>query len=616
MRIRFGVLMCGICGIYGTDDLTLVKKMNKTLTHRGPDDEGFYSDRKVTLGHRRLSIIDLESGHQPIHNENESIWVILNGEIYNFKELRKELEKKGHKFYTHSDTEVIVHLYEDYGYSMLKKLDGMFSLALWDATKERLLLARDPLGKKPLYYYIEKSGNLLFASEIKAILGAGVRKKINTESLNAYLSYQYIPGVNTLFQGIKKLLSGHFLIIEKNECYIQKYWDIAEKMKKYDDKTAIKYLRFLLEKSIKKRMIADVPIGAFVSGGIDSSTVTALAKPHVEYDFHTFSIGFESFSELEFAKIVSDHLGTIHHEIIVTEEMVENSFNKVTWHYDEPIGDAAILNNYFLSEKANKYVKVVLAGEAGDELFAGYNEYQMHLKLFKLMKNPFLRFSLKIMNLFKNGDLYQNRLLRKSNYLDYFLIEDLQKAHQNAGRMLSEKEMQWLVNLKDFEDSAVYPTNINYALNKIQATDCKNLLPERYLLKADKATMANAIEQRLPLMDKQIIDFAFSLDQNLKIRGNEEKYILRMAVKDLLPPEILKRKKQGFGTPIAQWVNNGLRDDILSSLEENELIKFYFKDESVKKIADRLNNRQNGYESITWTIFALSRWYDVWFTSS
>jgi asparagine synthase (glutamine-hydrolysing) len=605
--------MCGICGIYGLEDKELVKKMCQTLVHRGPDDQGIYTDSNISLGHRRLSIIDLKTGHQPIHNEDETVWVILNGEIYNFRELREDLEDK-HDFYTDSDTEVLVHLYEEYGERLVEKLNGMFAFAIWDSVKRKLLLARDHIGKKPLYYHWDGE-KLIFASEIKAVLEAGIKKEIDLDALYSYLAYQYTIGEKTLFKGVRKLLGGHFLVIGNKELKIEKYWEIKENVIHNSEANLIKRLRLLLEKSATYRMIADVPIGAFLSGGLDSSAVVALTRPLADYEFHTFSVGFETFSELKYAKKVSEYLDTVHHEIVITPDMVAKNIEKIAWHYDEPLGDAAIINNYFLSKEARKHVKVVIAGEAGDELFAGYPNYKMNLRCCNLFKIPF--FSNVIGRIVgvspKKGDVYRNRIER---FLTGFAQVNFENYHLYTTRSMSDDEIKWLTHLNhgNIEQFAIYPRDIKHPLNRMLALDCKNLLPEKFLMKADKATMANSVEERLPLMDKNIVEFAFSIPPNLKLRNGQEKYILKMAVKDLLPIEIIKRKKQGFGTPVDNWMSKGeLKDMVIQKLSDNELIKRYSKEDKIDKMIQNLNRGNTRGAGTVWTIFALGLWYDTYF---
>ncbi len=606
--------MCGICGVYGLEDRSLVQKMCKALEHRGPDDEGFFLDSKVSLGHRRLSIIDLSAGHQPVHNESETIWIVFNGEIYNFKELRSDLEGR-HQFYTASDTEVLVHLYEEYGEMMMEKLNGMFAFALWDSEKKKLILARDPLGKKPLYY-CWRDDMLFFASEIKAILEAGVRKEIDLQSMCSYLAYQYTLGEQTIFKGIKKIPAGHMLVIENDKSRMLQYWDIRENLLRSSELELVAVLRVLLERSARYRMIADVDIGAFLSGGIDSSATVALTRPLADYEFHTFSVGFETFSELEYARKVSEHLDTSHHEIIITSDMVSRDLKKIAWHYDEPLGDAAIINNYFLSKEARKFVKVVIAGEAGDELFGGYVHHQMGLKYHNYFKIPMLNEVVRSID----GIIPRKEALNKSKLersIEYLSQPTQERFQMHLTRIMSNGEIRRLSNLEpnDIEKFAVFPKGMKGTLNKILYLDCKNLLPEKFLMKADKATMANGVEERLPLMDKNIVEFAFSIPSYLKINNGVEKYILREAVKDLLPREIVGRKKLGFGTPIADWMNNGLKDLVLQVFSDNSLIKTYFREDKINKMVQDFYSGDTYRSPVVWNIFALGLWYDVYFAT-
>jgi len=608
--------MCGICGIYGIEDNAPIQQMLSVLRHRGPDDKSIYRDGVFSLGHARLSIIDLsEKGRQPMSNEDGTIWLAVNGEIYNFMELRAELEKKGHRFYSHSDSETIIHAYEEYGMDFLDKLRGMFAFALYDKKKKRLILARDPIGKKPLYYYFD-GRVFFFASEIKAILEAGVKKQIDEVSLQAYLAYQHSLGERTLFRGIKKVLAGNVLILEQNKLSIRKYWDIVENITKADDDYFINKLRALLEESTRLRMIADVPVGAFLSGGIDSACIVALARPYAKDEFHTFSVGFETFSELAYAKIVSQYLHTTHHEIVITPEMVKRDLPRIAWYYDEPLGDAAIINNYYLSKESRKYVTVVLAGEGGDELFGGYPEYRRGLKYSNYFKMPGLfRAAVKhIVDLIPGkGNIYMagNRIHR---FADILCQPTFEKAHLFTRRQMSDAEIRYLTRLDSPDiDSLLIPSSqMSDPLNQMLALDCKNLLPEKFLMKADKGTMANSIEERLPLLDKEIIEFAFSVPSNLKIRGGQEKYILRKAVEDLLPPEIVNRKKQGFSTPVDAWINN-MKDWVYQTIDGGELVKDYFKKDKIRLLLDDFNIRPNYRARTIWTIFALELWYDTYF---
>ena len=604
--------MCGICGFYGFDDINVLKKMIKILAHRGPDDTGFYTDENISLGHTRLSIIDLSKrGRQPMSNEDGTIWITYNGETYNFIDLRKSLEIK-HDFYSSTDTEVLIHAYEEYGLDFVKKLRGMFAFALCDSKDKKLILARDPIGKKPLYYYWD--GNIfVFASEIKAILESGIKREIDMDGLSAYLAHQYTIGRNTMFKGVKKLLGGELLIfdIKKRKIEIKRYWDIKEDIINASEDYFIKKLRSLLEESARLRTIADIPVGAFLSGGIDSTSVVALTKPNIDYDFHTFSMGFgELFSELDYAKIASERLDTIYHEIVLEPNEVIKELEKIAWHYDEPLGDAAIIANYFLAKEARKYVKIVVAGEAGDELFGGYPHYKLGLKSYYYSMLPtilrkgikgIISLALQREVLFKTGLQY---------YLNYFAQKNFDiNSSYLIQNMKTNEEIKWLSsrNFKFDENWITLPnTNIKHPLNKMLALDCKNLLPEKFLMKADKATMANSVEERLPLMDKNIVEFAFQIPPKFKI----EKHILKMAVKDLVPKEIIKREKMGFGVPYINWIKNELREIVKQKLSDGELIKRLFEKEKIEKLMNYVESNKGKPAFIAWNLFALELWHE------
>jgi asparagine synthase (glutamine-hydrolysing) len=617
------VNMCGITG-FNFEDSKLIRKMTDQLKHRGPDDHGYYTDRHVSLGHRRLSIIDLSrKGRQPMSNSDGTVWITYNGEVYNYKEIRQALEGK-YKFMSSTDTEVIIHAYEEYGLDFLKKLRGMFAFCIYDSRKKILILARDNVGKKPLYYYFD-GDKFIFASEIKAILQCDIHKSLDRNALISYLAFQYSIGEQTMFSGIKKVLGGHYLILDlkTKELKTQKYWDIREDILQRDVIYFIKRLRELLEESASLRLRSDVPVGAFLSGGIDSSIAVAFARDKVDYDFHTFSMGFEHFSELDYARKVAEYLDTEHHEIIIREKDVIKHFPKVAWHFDEPVGDAATIANYFLAQYARRHVKVILAGEAGDELFAGYDNYRdnmrYHVKLpipkaGRKMFSSFIRAS----PLYIKGNPWTNRNIRRLHYISQ---TDLARAHLYTTMGLSEHEIPWLLKDKsgiDVYGKAIIPRNIRNPLNYVLALDLKNILPEKFLMKADKATMANSVEERLVIMDKEIVEFSYKIPPGLKIRENRGKWILRKAGKERLKgvKEILWRGKQGFGVPIDSWIKSELRDYVLQRLEGG-FIRKNFDVNAIKTIEKNLikGNIKNYHNSlVTWTLFALEEWYEQYLT--
>ncbi|RLJ09149.1 MAG: asparagine synthase (glutamine-hydrolyzing) [Candidatus Aenigmatarchaeota archaeon] len=620
--------MCGICG-FNWEDRGLVKRCVQVLSHRGPDDKGVYTDSHVSLGHARLSIIDLsKKGKQPLSNEDGSIWITYNGEIYNYRELRRVLEKKGHKFFSNTDTEVIVHAYEEWGSDAVRKLRGMFAFCVYDSVRKILLLARDPVGKKPLYYYFDGK-RFVFASEIKAVLEFDeCERRIDSDGLLSYLAFQYSLGNRTLFKGIKKLLGGNFMVfdLKSKKLKISRYWDVKEEILNRSEGFFIRRLKDLLEESAKLRLISDVPVGAFLSGGIDSSTATAFAKKYIGYDFHTFSMGFETFSELEYAKKVADYLETKHHEIIIKENDVIREFSKIAWHFDEPVGDPAIIANYFLSKEARKYVKVVLAGEAGDELFGGYENYKINLKYYGKIKLPvftrrLIEGSIDILPLGIKGNPWRNRGFRMLKFLG---ITDFKKAHLYTTRGLPDFEIKWLLKNKginfDVYRYAIYPKDIQNHLNILLALDLKNLLPEKFLMKADKATMANGLEERLIFLDKKIVEFSYKIPPEMKIRGNTGKWILRRVGETELKGirEILWRKKQGFGVPIDWWMKNEMRGYILGKLDGG-ILKELFDKRALEKIIKNVEERKiNIYHHavVVWTLFTLNEWYETFFNNS
>ena len=528
--------------------------------------------------------------------------------------------KKNHDFYSNTDTEVLIHAYEEYGIDFIKKLRGMFAFALYDSERGNVVLARDPIGQKPLYYYWDGE-EFIFASEIKAILETGIKREVDMRRLCAYLTHQYTIGRNTMFKGIKKVLGGEVLSfdIKKKEIEIKRYWDIKEDVINASEEYFIRKLRNLLEESAKLRTIADVPVGAFLSGGLDSTSVVALTKPNVDYNFHTFSMGFgEHFSELDYARIAAEHLDTEHHEIVIEPNEVIKELEKIAGHYDEPLGDAAIIANYFLAKEARKHVKAVVAGEAGDELFGGYAHYKIGLKTYYWFILPkIFRIGLKKVSL--SLRLHKEYLLKNrfQHYLDYFTQKDTDVASLYLLKSaMTDEELRWFTsdNLMFDENLITLPNNVKYPLNKMLALDCKNLLPENFLMKADKAIMAQSVEERLPLMDKNVVEFAFQIPPKFKIRNGDEKHILKMAVKDLIPREIIKRKKMGFGVPYIYWIKNGMKELVDQKLSEGELIKKIFEKDKIEKlVVEYQKNKWDHSANLVWNLFALELWYEQFF---
>ncbi len=608
--------LCGIAGIYGEGGKSDIKEMVSVLKHRGYDGEGSYTDDRCALGHCRLAIIDLSSkGHQPMCNEDKTVWLVVNGEIYNYKDLRVSLQSKGHLFQSESDSEVIIHAYEEYGEDFVAKLRGMFALAVYDAKKNKVVLARDPIGKKPLYYYQDKD-KLVFASEIKALFKAGVPCEVNYDMIPSYLMYQYTIGTDTLFKGIHKLPAGCMLIADASGMKVKRYWELSDDglyMGSWGE--PVSHLRELLEESVKLRLQSDVPVGSFLSGGIDSSVVTALYRKFYGGDLHTFTATFDTNSEAEYAKLVSKHLGTIYHEVEITDDMVIRDIEKITWHHDEPLGDAATINNYYLAKEAKKYVTVVLAGEGGDELFGGYPwyHYSGYISVMSRIPRPLRIIGQYVIddgNITSKGYGFN----RKASFGLQGSLVEMQLYPTTA---MNRQNIKWLTNLLNgLNCHPVLSELVSNHYNRMLAMDCLNKLPEQYLMKADKGTMAWAIEERLPLLDKEIIEYAFAIPPKLK----RDKYVLRKATEDLLPQEIIWRKKKGFGTPITDWLNNGLKEMAMDRLRNGALLKEICKKKSLEKVVGLLDKGlgNNGVlalnpANVVWSLVALQIWWEVWF---
>jgi asparagine synthase (glutamine-hydrolysing) len=587
--------MCGIVGFLTSKagnipEDEILEKMRDVLIHRGPDDEGEYIrplDGKgpfVFFGHRRLSIIDLTGGHQPLSNEEGTVWVIFNGEIYNFEELREALKGRGHQFRTHSDTEVIVHAYEEYKENCFRYFNGMFAIGIWDEKAKRLILARDRLGKKPLYYSFI-NGSLLFASELKAImLYPSFSRKVDPLSLMKYLFFEFIPSPHTIFMDAKKIPAACYLIWDKKGIKVTQYWspcDPKNEEKNLSEVEAELKMMELLKKSVKRRLVSDVPLGVFLSGGIDSSAITALAQKEVPVRIKTFSIGFEdpTFDESKYASLVSKHIGTEHHEQTMTPTDLLNIVPNLPDILDEPMADASILPTYLLSKFTRSHVTVALGGDGGDELFAGYPTYLAHK--FARPYERFLGFSQPISTFLANllpvsddnisFDFKVKKFLSGINYLHgvrnsiwlgSFSLSENEKvlspgihAHFNRDRLVEEIFL--------YEKECPYKD----PLTKLQYLDLRLYLQESILVKVDRASMACSLEVRAPFLDHELVEFIMGLPSRWKLKGLTSKYILKKVMGSWLPDEVIHRPKKGFGIPIAKWVKGPLKElfgDLLS----------------------------------------------------
>lgn len=631
--------MCGICGIFEFNgmgvDRRVLKKMSDVVRHRGPDDEGFFFDGNVGLGHRRLSIIDLKTGKQPIHNEDESIWIVYNGEIYNYLELKKQLEKKSHRFYTQTDTEVILHLYEDFGDFCVKKLRGMFAFAIWDGNKRKLLLARDRLGIKPLYYAC--NDNLIFGSEIKSILQfPEIKRKVNLKALYYYLRFFYTPTPETLLVGIKKLPPGHILSCDKNgKISIKEYWNLKFFEKpNYSMNYYANCLYDLLRESVQMRLVSDVPLGAFLSGGLDSSFVVGLMSELMDKPVKTFSVGFEEeeiYSELKYARIASDHFGTDHHEHVVSAVDIVEQLPLLIWYLDEPISDLSIVPFYFISKLAKKHVTVALSGEGSDELFAGYNAYSVftkHLRLGKYYQKipKFLRKKV-VSNLFEKLPEHTKgrSFFLKNEYTSLkklYFGPNTDFAYEKWIEKLYSEKFKKIIDGFDYYE--VYGPHYRKAgncdnLSKMLYGDIKVWLPGDLLMRADKTTMANSVETRVPFLDHKFVEFSATIPPNLKLNGNITKYILKKAASRLLPKEIIEREKMGFFAPVAPetyWFKGELKELTSQILFESKTQKRgYFDQNYIPELfrQHEKGNRDNSYR--IWTLLNLEIWHRVYIDS-
>jgi len=563
--------MCGIAGFYlreGRASLQAVRAMCDRIRHRGPDDEGYHVEGGCAIGMRRLSIVDLSTGHQPMANEDESVWVVFNGEIYNYQELRRDLLARGHRFATNSDTETLVHLYEERGVEGLQRLRGMFAYAVWDARLGRIFLARDRFGKKPLYYAVLPEG-LYFGSELKCLRAAGVPSDIDAEALRLYFQFTYIPEPWSCFKAVRKLPAGSWLTYDADGTVRQgRYWQFpapaAETPADFSEANVCAQLREKFDESVRIRMIADVPLGAFLSGGIDSSSVVASMALASDEPVRTFSIGFEesAFNELEYAAMVARQYHTDHHEIVVRPDAVD-LVSRLVWHCDEPFGDSSAIPTFIVSEFAARHVKVALSGDGGDELFAGYDRFQTLDKLRKLGRVPQgLRAAVSWvadrLPYSAYGKNYLHMLSRstaleryfESNYAPWFLRQELIEKDW----MLPADSGYLARSLGDF----LLPGNADLLSQALFFETTQNL-PGDLLVKVDRMSMANSLEVRCPFLDHELGELAAGIPHGWKIKDGQGKYILLRALGDRLPPPLLSRSKMGFGVPLSLWFRGALR---------------------------------------------------------
>jgi asparagine synthase (glutamine-hydrolysing) len=625
--------MCGIAGVFNykknsSVPLEIIKGMNHELIHRGPDDEGYYMKDNISLAFRRLSIIDLHTGNQPIHNEDRTIWVVFNGEIYNYVELREDLINKGHSFYTKSDTEVIVHLYEEYGKDFPLYMNGMYGIALWDEKKGELLLLRDRPGIKPLYYAETEKG-MVFASEIKSLLKAGISRLPDHEAINQYLSYGFVPSPLTGFKAIRKVKAGHMLVCSNNGCVDNEFWNLPASSGPDRDLTEDETVDVLIDelKSVLLRQTrSDVPIGIFLSGGIDSSLVASVAVEQCNLKLNAFTIGFKekSYNELDNAKLVADRLGITLHEIILSESEIFREIEHIMSFLDEPFFDYSAIPVYFVSKLARSHVKTVVGGDGGDELFGGYPTHYLHgiTEGYRKIPQAVRKGIRALVHHLPESHSYLSTAYKLKRFT-YGAEFPYDKAHylwkvifdeEDKKKLLSDDLMHELSDLESFHAMEQYFSKARESGFKtddqLMYVDFKTHLQDDFLQKTDRMSMANSLEVRVPLLDNAIIDFSRTVSPGMKIKGYQTKYILRKALSRFQPPEIAFGKKRGFTPPLALWIKNGLKDYMLSSLSADSLSRLGFINHGhvTKIIDDHLSGKAENSRAI-WSLVSLVNWY-------
>ena len=619
--------MCGIVGILNRSvehavDLHALVSMRDRLVHRGPDDAGHVIDRNVGIGMRRLSVIDVAGGQQPISNENGDCTILFNGEIYNYRNLRTELISRGHRFQTNTDTETIIHLYESSPDRFLERLNGMFGLAIYDSRSRTVTIARDRLGIKPLYYADTPEG-LVFGSEIKALLAhPAVDLTPDPQAIDLFLNYKYIPAPWTAYRQIRKLPAGHVLHWQDGQYTISRYWSATDQPQRTESVEELAgELRERLGEAVRSQMVSDVPLGAFLSAGIDSSVIVALMAEHSQRPIKTFSIGFEesSYSELDHAKSVADHLGTEHHARVVRPD-VQSLFDTVMDQFDEPFGDASAIPAYLVSQVAREHVTVALSGSGADELFAGYERYWAVGLGSAYRRIPsFARTAIEgLLDRMPSGHAKKSLVHRARSFVSASGIGGIEQHRQIVSAFRDAERAQiyrpgFLDEIGAFEDPllASYNATEGPELNRLLHVDAGTLLAEDYLVKDDRMSMANSLELRVPFLDHGLVEFAASVPPGMKLSGLTTKHVLRQAVRDLLPASILKRPKHGFEMPIAKWLAEPLRPLVEDRLcSPTSSIGEVINTDRIRTLVDRHASGSENNARQIWALLSLDRWMD------
>ncbi len=630
--------MCGIAGWANLENKTsahsaeaVLHRMCERMKHRGPDSEGLWLENEVALGMRRLSIIDLHTGEQPVYSEDKSIVVVMNGELYNFREVRADLEKRGHQFETQTDTEILPHLYEEYGDAMLEHINGMFAFALWDKNRKKLLIARDRFGEKPLYYGVF-DGKLIFASEPKVLLAnPAVKAEINLDALRSYLSFDYVPAPHSIYKNIHKLPAAHLLILENGEVKTRRYWNVLFKRNGNIPtiEKAAEELRELLADAVRMRMVSDVPLGILLSGGVDSSTVAAFATQFSSEKVKTFSIGFEedSFDESKFARQVAAHLSTEHYEEKLSVGKAADLISEIGTWLDEPLSDGSLIPTFLLSRFVRKHVTVALGGDGGDEIFAGYPMYFAHKvagvygKIPSVLRNNLIEPIVKNLPVSSKNlsfDYKAKRFVaaskhdsvtRHHSFFGSFSID--QQRHLLSRDILAQTSDDIYKDAKELLKITDAPTEIE----RMQFLDLNFYMAEDILTKVDRASMAVSLEVRAPFLDPRIAQFAARLPLEYKLKGSRGKYVLKRAMKDLLPKNILHRPKKGFGIPIAEWLKTRLNPLMHDLLDSNRLKNQGLFDAAfVQKLIKEHETNAASHHKQLWTLLVFQLWFDNFLT--
>ena len=606
--------MCGIAGIVTKREnkKEIIEAMSKRIEHRGPDGEGYFFDGDVALAHRRLSIIDLSTGNQPMFNEDDTVVTVYNGEIYNYVELRDELVKAGHKFKTKSDTEVLIHGFEEWHTDLPKYLRGMFAFAIYDKKSNELFLARDNFGIKPLYYTV-MDGTFMFASEIKAFLDTpDFKKELNEDILQAYLEFSFVPTNETFFKGVYRLDAGSSLLYKDGDIKIDKYFKLDFKDKEQTFAEAVESISEVMKDSVNRHLLSDVEVGSFLSSGIDSSYIVSLAKPAKTY---TVGYDIDKYDEISYAKDLTEKLGINNTSKVIKMDEYMEEFPKIMYYLDEPTSDPAAISLYFVAKLASRDVKVVLSGEGADEFFGGYNYYREEVDMKFYNKIPYFirHFIGKIASLFPEGYGF-NFLVRRGEKLENSYIG----VNRNFSEKMARKVLSKEYNLRGIDvTKEIYKQFAGYSnIHKMQAIDINYWLMKDILLKADRMTMASSLEGRVPFIDKEVFKVASGLPIDYKVTKENTKVALREAAKEVIPTEAYKKKKLGFPVPIREWMKTTEVSDEIRKMFNNEFTSKFFKVDVINELLDEhISGKKDNYRKI-WTIYSFLTWYEIFFVNN